>query len=129
MAPFVLALCAVALLLVGASAHAAALIPMDLTQTDHLKSYGVAYWALEKGYRVEWLLNYRSGSFLILDGLDDVEIGVPLQGCDVGGAGRSGARQDLPARSRRRTWRSFSLRKHLPSRSTRPTTSSRGTTR
>jgi hypothetical protein len=49
-----------------------ALIPMDLTQTDHLKSYGVAYWALEKGYRVEWLLNYRSGSFLILDGLDDV---------------------------------------------------------
>jgi hypothetical protein len=45
---------------------------MDLTQTDHLKSYGVAYWALEKGYRVEWLLNYRSGSFLILDGLGDV---------------------------------------------------------
>jgi hypothetical protein len=45
---------------------------MDLTQTDHLKAYGVAYWALEKGYRVEWLLNYRSGSFLILDGLEDV---------------------------------------------------------
>jgi hypothetical protein len=45
---------------------------MDLTQTDHLKSYGVAYWALERGYRVEWLLNYRSGSFLIHDGLDDV---------------------------------------------------------
>ena len=48
------------------------MIPMDLTQTDHLKSYGVAYWALERGYRVEWLLNYRSGSFLIMDGLDDV---------------------------------------------------------
>ncbi len=45
---------------------------MDLTQTDHLKSYGVAYWALEKGYRVEWLLNYRSGSFVVLDGGDDV---------------------------------------------------------
>jgi hypothetical protein len=59
-------------LLSCATAHAVALIPMDLTQTDHLKSYGVAYWALEKGYRVEWLLNYRSGSFLILDGLDDV---------------------------------------------------------
>jgi len=56
----------------GAAARAAVLIPMDLTQTDHLKSYGVAYWALEKGYRVEWLLNYRSGSFLVLDGLDDV---------------------------------------------------------
>jgi len=71
-APVVLALCAVTLLLSCVAAHAAALIPMGLTQTDHLKSYGVAYWALEKGYRVEWLLNYRSGSFLILDGLDDV---------------------------------------------------------
>ena len=68
----VVALCAATLLLSCAAAHAVALIPMDLTQTDHLKSYGVAYWALEKGYRVEWLLNYRGGSFLILDGLDDV---------------------------------------------------------
>ena len=59
-------------LLVCSQALSAVLIPMDLTQTDHLKSYGVAYWALEKGYRVEWLLNYRSGSFLILDGLEDV---------------------------------------------------------
>jgi hypothetical protein len=38
---------------------------MDLTQTDHLKSYGVAYHALEKGINVEWLLNYRGGSFLM----------------------------------------------------------------
>ena len=41
------------------------LIPMDLSQRDHLKAYGVAYWALEKGVRVEWLLNYRGGSFLV----------------------------------------------------------------
>jgi len=41
------------------------LIPMDLTQTDHLKSYGVAYRALQKGIDVEWLLNYRGGSFLM----------------------------------------------------------------
>lgn len=41
------------------------LIPMDLAQTDHLKSYGVAYWALEKGINVEWLLNFRGGSFLM----------------------------------------------------------------
>jgi hypothetical protein len=61
-----------ALAVAAPAARAAALIPMDLTQTDHLKSYGVAYWALEKGYRVEWLLNYRNGSFLILDGLEDV---------------------------------------------------------
>ena len=40
------------------------LIPMDLSQTDHLKAYGVAYWTLEQGVNVEWLLNYRSGSFL-----------------------------------------------------------------
>ncbi len=66
------ALCVATFLLASASAHAVVLVPMDLTQTDHLKSYGVAYWALERGYRVEWLLNYRSGSFLILDGLDDV---------------------------------------------------------
>ena len=55
------------------AAAASTLIPMDLTQTDHLKSYGVAYWAIEKGYRVEWLLNYRGGSFHILDGGNDVE--------------------------------------------------------
>ncbi len=41
------------------------LIPMDLTQTDHLKAYGIAYWSLKKGVPVEWLLNYRGGSFLI----------------------------------------------------------------
>lgn len=41
------------------------LIYMDLKQTDHLKSYGVAYWSLERGINVEWLLNYRGGSFLM----------------------------------------------------------------
>ncbi len=64
--------CAVAALALLASVANAVLIPMDLTQTDHLKAYGVTYWALERGYRVEWLLNYRSGSFLVLDGGTDV---------------------------------------------------------
>ena len=41
------------------------LIPMDLTQTDHLKAYGIAYWSLTRGVNVEWLLNYRGGSFLL----------------------------------------------------------------
>ena len=41
------------------------LIPMDFSQTDHLKAYGIAYWSLEKGVNVEWLLNYRGGSFLV----------------------------------------------------------------
>jgi hypothetical protein len=40
------------------------LIPMDLQQTDHLKSYGIAYWVLMKGMSVDWLLNYRGGSFM-----------------------------------------------------------------
>lgn len=42
------------------------LIPMDAeSQKEHLKAYGIAYWTLEKGVEVEWLLNYRGGSFLI----------------------------------------------------------------
>ena len=45
------------------------LIPMDLRQTDHLKAYGIAYWALSKGMEIDWLLNYRGGSFM-MDGLD-----------------------------------------------------------
>ena len=41
------------------------LIPMDDAQNDHLKSYGIAYWVLEKDIEVKWLLNYRGGSFLM----------------------------------------------------------------
>jgi hypothetical protein len=41
------------------------LVPMDLSQTNHLKAYGVAYHALQHGYSVRWLLNYRGGSFLM----------------------------------------------------------------
>ena len=41
------------------------LVPMDDAQSDHLKAYGLAYRALERGVRVEWLINYRGGSFLL----------------------------------------------------------------
>ncbi len=41
------------------------MIPMDLAQTDHLKAYGIAFWVLDQGINIEWLLNYRGGSFLI----------------------------------------------------------------
>jgi hypothetical protein len=41
------------------------LIPMDLSQRDHLKAYGIAFWALQNGVTVEWLLNFRGGSFLM----------------------------------------------------------------
>jgi hypothetical protein len=46
------------------SAFARTLVAMDLSQTNHLKAYGLAYWALSQGEQVEWLLNYRGGSFL-----------------------------------------------------------------
>jgi hypothetical protein len=41
------------------------LIPMDVAQTNHLKAYGLAYLALKNDVAVDWLLNYRGGSFLI----------------------------------------------------------------
>lgn len=43
------------------------MVPMDLGQTDHLKAYGLAFWTLTQGYKVEWLLNFRGGSFLAPD--------------------------------------------------------------
>ena len=41
------------------------LIPMDESQQNHIKSYGIAYWVLEQKLPIEWLLNYRGGSFLM----------------------------------------------------------------
>lgn len=40
------------------------LIPMDNTQKNHLKAYGLAYWVLKNEVETDWLLNYRGGSFL-----------------------------------------------------------------
>jgi hypothetical protein len=39
------------------------LIPMDVSQSNHLKAYGIAYWVLKQDVKVDWLLNYRGGSF------------------------------------------------------------------
>ena len=41
------------------------LIPMDQTQIDHLKAYGIAYWTLKQGENIDWLLNFRGGSFMV----------------------------------------------------------------
>ena len=41
------------------------LIPMDQAQTDHLKAYGISYSSLKKGVKVDWLVNYRGGSFML----------------------------------------------------------------
>jgi len=46
------------------------LIPMDSEQNDHLKAYGIAFLSLKNNNTVNWLLNYRGGSFLL--DLDEV---------------------------------------------------------
>ena len=38
---------------------------MDQIQKDHLKAYGTAFWILNEDINVEWILNYRGGSFMI----------------------------------------------------------------
>ncbi len=40
-------------------------IPMDATQANHLKAYGIVYNALASGTRAGWLLNYKGGSFVM----------------------------------------------------------------
>lgn len=57
------------------------LIPMDLSQTDHLKAYGITFWWLTDGGTGEWLLNYRSGSFMF-DYDEDIVGECQLRGVD-----------------------------------------------
>jgi len=54
------------LLNIGISVKAAyILIPMDESQANHLKAYGIAYWILTKDISVDWMLNYKGGSFMV----------------------------------------------------------------
>ena len=41
------------------------LIPMDENQKDHLKAYGAAFWIVGEQINVEWVLNFRGGSFIV----------------------------------------------------------------
>ena len=52
-------------LLLSATGAAASqvLVPMDDAQKNHLKAYGIAYFVLQHQQEVDWLLNYRGGSF------------------------------------------------------------------
>lgn len=53
------------LLFISQTFGARILIPMDEnTQKNHLKAYGIAFWMLENEAPVDWLLNYRGGSFM-----------------------------------------------------------------
>lgn len=56
------------LLLAFTAGASTILVPMDESQKDHLKSYGLAYWVLGKNVPVDWLLNYRGGSFAFQHG-------------------------------------------------------------
>jgi len=38
---------------------------MDNTQSNHLKAYGIAYYAIDQDIKVDWLLNYQGGSFMM----------------------------------------------------------------
>jgi hypothetical protein len=60
-----LILCVVVLSSASGARAADILVPMDLTQTNHLKAYGLAFHALEQGHTVKWVLNYRGGSFIM----------------------------------------------------------------
>ena len=58
------------------------LIPMEQgKQTNHLKAYGLTYWALEapREYRCYWWLNYRGGAFVLPDS-QDVRVRAVLMG-------------------------------------------------
>jgi hypothetical protein len=46
------------------SRAASILLPMDEAQKNHLKAYGIAFWVLKDNGEVDWLLNYRGGSFM-----------------------------------------------------------------
>lgn len=57
-------ICAICMFLASGAWASKIFIPMDATgQTNHLKAYGVAYAAMLRGIKVQWLLNYKGGSF------------------------------------------------------------------
>ncbi len=77
---YFLALIALFLTINGIYAQQKLLIPMDVnSQTDHLKAYGIAYRHLLHGKELDWLLNYRGGSFMF-DYSDELAVECKVQG-------------------------------------------------
>ena len=60
-------ICLIILFSIVSTIYAQIFIPMDNSQSDHLKAYGIAFEALKHDIEVRWLLNYRGGSFLMYD--------------------------------------------------------------
>ena len=73
------------------------LIYMDNEQNNHLKAYGVAFWCLKQQVPVEWLLNYRGGSFLVNDfeGLKNICVLRGVSYVSVGAADEGAIRQTI----------------------------------
>ena len=61
---FILAIFFFLLSLCTLNAQERVLIPMDGSQTNHLKAYGIIFNHITAGETGIWLLNYRGGSFL-----------------------------------------------------------------
>ncbi|MCK5571766.1 MAG: asparagine synthetase B, partial [Bacteroidetes bacterium] len=61
----ILLVLATALCISSSAGQQKLLILMDLQQSDHLKAYGIAYWTLSRSMEIDWLLNYRGGSFMM----------------------------------------------------------------
>lgn len=58
------------------------LIPMDESQTNHLKAYGITFWVLQNNVETQWLLNYRGGSFLIQNS-SDIQTECAIRGVSI----------------------------------------------
>ena len=63
-------LAAIAFFAVSLHAQDRVLIPMDGSQTNHLKAYGIIFNHLAEGETGQWLLNYRGGSFITTNSAD-----------------------------------------------------------
>jgi len=87
--------CGIAILFLAlgpVAASARVLVPMDKAQADHLRAYGLMYWALEHGIHGEWLLNYRGGSFLLPDA-GEVQSEAAVRGVTIEAVDEAGVAQ------------------------------------
>ena len=60
------------LLVINGLQAAYILIPMDNSQKNHLKAYGIAYWTLQRNVELSWLLNYRGDVFVHIGVVTDL---------------------------------------------------------
>jgi hypothetical protein len=58
------------------------LVPMDRSQSNHLRAYGLTFWVLEQGLSAEWFLNFQGGAFLLPDS-EAVRSEAAFRGVDV----------------------------------------------